>query len=183
MTQVKDLFESKYLEIVLRNLNYSIEDGFLSFFQKPGDQETIIYNGHKNQWSFIEEYLYSSGERRSQYNFATLEELIKEKIVPYFYQVPDEHVKNIFTLWTQGWSLETSDAENKVSILFRKDLNYFYYPLLTRELQHGYTSTLYVKVSPYTSIELFNKSCWNNGKYCSKDYFFKDILENKYYKY
>lgn len=176
MNQVLKLFSFEDVDILLKNLLYRIEESDIIFYKETDlSQQIIVYNSSKSNWIFRESYIYTGGDQEVNREFESLKELIKEIIVPYFYQIPDEHVKNIFALWTKDWIITVDETEELIRLKFARRNEYFYYPLMKKEKYNSY-----VRVHQYSSVDVFDTHCSKDGKHCSKNIFLDNLLEDNY---
>lgn len=175
MNPLLKLFSFEHIDILLKNLTFRIEDELLCFYRDSDlTQQNIVFDTDRNLWFFRENLIYTGGDQETKREYDSLEELIKETIIPYFYQIPDSHVRNIFTLWTKEWVFEQYETEDEILLKFRRKNEYFSYPLMNTKSQS------YIQMYNTSWMEIFDKSCFQNGVHCSKNYFLENILQDNY---
>lgn len=180
MNQTLKLFSFECVDILLRNLSFRLEETYVVFFRdNDATQQVILYNSEKLVWGFKENYIFSGGDQESFSEFETLTELIKEKLIPSFPEIPDTHVKNIFTLWTKGWTFILSETEEQINLKFSKGDKYFFYPLTTKVTTSvgDFKFDQYKTVHLFSSIDVYDYSCRKDGEHCSDSIFLKHLLE------
>lgn len=181
MSHIKNLMSTLYVDILFQNYNYRVDEKELVyFFSKEDLQREIIYYPINNTWHYTDCNLYSSGLEIIDKWFDSLEDLIKTLIIPYFHNIPNIHVKNIFTLWAKEWRFVVNETDEEIILKFERDHEYFYYPLYTKHRSKGYISYSYANIYSTTSFDIFDKSCWKEEKDCSTMTLFEYLLKDTY---